>query len=361
MVPVLRSLGKLYGLGMDVRNALYDRGIFKSHSLGAKTISVGNITTGGTGKTPLVAHVASVLAEAGEKVCILTRGYGRDNERDRILVSNGTSVLVDARTGGDEPVELATKLLGKAVVVADSDRVAAAAWAKKRFGITAFLLDDGFQHRRAKRDLDIVCIDATDPCGGGRVLPAGRLREGFQNLARADAFVITRADLVGGVDDIAGRLRKRDRRAPIFTSRMVISNVVGIGDLGSTAPPADPWTHLRAAAAADDDEVRVLAFCGLANPDAFFAQLNAAFDDTSMNGRFDLTVIVPFRDHHRYSQADIGSLEQRARENGIDALITTPKDAVKLRNMKFDIPCFVLESELAIDVPDRFRDLLLSV
>src|SRR5688572_16078993 len=126
---MLRLLGKIYGVGVDVRNALYDRGVFSTHSLGAKTISIGNITTGGTGKTPMVAYVAEILAGQGEKVCILTRGYGRSNERERVLVSDGVDVLVDATTGGDEPVELARKLVGKAIVVADADRIRAATWA----------------------------------------------------------------------------------------------------------------------------------------------------------------------------------------------------------------------------------------
>src|SRR5687767_15516298 len=126
---MLKLLGKIYSLGADVRNAFYDRGILKTYSLGARTISIGNITTGGTGKTPLVAYVAEILADAGEKVCILTRGYGRESS-GRVLVSDGNEVLVDASEGGDEPVELARKLIGKAVVVADADRVSAAKWAK---------------------------------------------------------------------------------------------------------------------------------------------------------------------------------------------------------------------------------------
>ena len=160
---MLRAAGWLFGKIADIRNSLYDRDIFKSYSLGARTISIGNITTGGTGKTPLVAYVAKILAEAGEKVCILTRGYGRDSA-GRVLVSDGEKVLVDARTGGDEPVELARKLIGRAIVVADADRVAAAKWAKEKFGITAFVLDDAFQHRRARRDLDILCSSGSRTC-----------------------------------------------------------------------------------------------------------------------------------------------------------------------------------------------------
>ncbi|MEO8574783.1 MAG: tetraacyldisaccharide 4'-kinase, partial [Pyrinomonadaceae bacterium] len=165
---MLNLLGKIYGVGADLRNKSYDRGIFKTHSLGAKTISVGNIMTGGTGKTPLVAYIAEHLAASGEKVCILTRGYGRGSS-GRVLVSDGEQVFVDALTGGDEPVELARKLIGKAIVVADADRVSAAQWAKENFRVTAFVLDDAFQHRRAKRDLDIVCIDTTSPLSFGQL------------------------------------------------------------------------------------------------------------------------------------------------------------------------------------------------
>ena len=114
---MLKSLGWLYGRIVDLRNFFYTKGFFKSFPLGARTISIGNITTGGTGKTPLVAYVAEILAASGEKVCILTRGYGRERPRWHVVVSDGKRVLVDHKTGGDEPVELAQKLLGKASVV----------------------------------------------------------------------------------------------------------------------------------------------------------------------------------------------------------------------------------------------------
>src|SRR6476646_1241531 len=166
----LSPIGWLYGLGADARNALYDRGVYKTHSLGAKTVSVGNLTTGGTGKTPMVALVARLLADSGENVCILTRGYGRKNPGNSVLVSDGISVRCDARQGGDEPVELAFKLIGNAAVISDADRVAGARRAISELGSTAFVLDDAFQHRRAKRDLDIVCIDSTNPWGNGEVL-----------------------------------------------------------------------------------------------------------------------------------------------------------------------------------------------
>ena len=356
---MLKAFAWLYGKLADFRNTLYDRGVFKSHSLGARTISVGNITTGGTGKTPLVAYVAEILAEAGEKVCILTRGYGRENPRDRVLVSDGESVLVDAKQGGDEPVELARKLIDKALVIADADRVSAAAWAKEKFGITAFVLDDAFQHRRAERDLDIVCIDATHPWGGGRILPAGTLREPFTNLARADAIVVTRADLVESVDEIKERLRKNSH-APIFVSRTEISRLIPLSEFktnatGETVDSLD-WRSLRAGGESrGDSELRVLAFCALGNPDAFFTQLSSAFKD-----EFDLSAVKTFPDHHFYSQPDITSLERHAQAANVQALLTTAKDAVKLQGLKFEVPCYVVEIEVAINDPVGFRDLVLS-
>ncbi len=185
----------IYGTIIEARNSLYEKGVFKSFSLGVPVISIGNITVGGTGKTPLVAFVAEILAEKGEKVCIISRGYGRKNPKKRVLVSDGENILADARQSGDEPFELAQRLLGKAIVVADANRVSAGNWAREKFGITAFVLDDAFQHRKVKRDLDIVTIDATNPFGNKKMLPSGILREPLKNLKRADAIVITRANL----------------------------------------------------------------------------------------------------------------------------------------------------------------------
>ena len=346
---MLRVAGWLYGKIADIRNSLYDRDMFQSHDLGVKTISVGNITTGGTGKTPLVAYVAGMLADAGEKVCILTRGYGRAAPRSRVLVSDGIQVLVDARMGGDEPVELARKLIGKAVVISDPDRVAAAAWAKDKFAVTAFVLDDGFQHRRVKRDLDIVCIDATDPCGGGRVLPAGRLREPFANLSRANAIVITRTDLVDSLDETITRVRKRNPDAPLFKSEMRITSVTRVDrneqiGLGTLSGPKGT--------------LRLLAFCGLGNPESFFRQLRSWL--ASIDGQCELAEARAFPDHHSYTQAEIAEIEQQARAAGAGYLITTSKDGVKLGGLEFGLPCLVTGIEVSIDDPQRFRDLVLS-
>ena len=316
---MLGPAGWLYGKIADVRNSLYDRGIFESHPLGARTISIGNITTGGTGKTPLVAHVGEILADAGERVCILTRGYARESG-GRVLVSDGENVLVDAATGGDEPVELARKLLGKAIVVVDADRVTAAEWAKEKFGVTAFVLDDGFQHRRAKRDLDIVCIDATDPFG--------LLREPLHNLGRADAIVVTRADLADA-DSVVEQIRKWNPDAPTFQAEYRLRS------LASIHPISDSF-----------------AFCGIGNPSAFLSML----EREGLRPENSLT----FRDHHNYTQEDVARVESKALASGCRALVTTFKDFVKLEDLRFSLPCLVAKVDVVIDDPSGFRDLVLS-
>lgn len=317
---MLRAAGWLYGRIADIRNSLYERGVFKSHSLGARTISIGNITMGGTGKTPLVAHVAEILADAGEKVCILTRGYGRTSS-GRVLVSAGERVLVDARTGGDEPVELARKLIGKAIVIADADRVAAAKWASSKFPITIFILDDGFQHRRAKRDVDIVCVDAMTS------LESVLLREPIANLRRADAIVITRSNLVPDVSETSERIARLAPTASIFLSKSVLDENL------ETGQPA-------------------FAFCGLGNPESFFELLRRS--------GFALKGTATFRDHHVYSQRDATDLGERARAAGATVLLTTAKDAVKLESLDFGIGCEVAGMRIEIDDEVRFRNLVTS-
>ena len=341
---LLSPLGWIYGPVMNVRNALYDRGWIASHSLGARTISIGNITTGGTGKTPLVALVAEIIASNGEKVCILTRGYGRENPSTRVLVSNGDSILVDAKTGGDEPVELAQKLLGKVIVVADTDRVAAAKWTKENFEMTTFVLDDGFQHRRAKRDVDIVCIDATNPFGNGHVLPAGRLREPLRNLKRADAIVITRANLINDLEDLKSEISNWNTKAAVFLAKNRVIQLTLLQEFH-----AKTQSSQRTVEATPE---RPFAFCGLGNPQNFFDQLRQ--DSISPVG------MKTFGDHHSYGAADVRSIESAAKAAGADSLVTTAKDAVKLMDLKFEIPCYVAELETIIGDEKNFRELVIS-
>jgi tetraacyldisaccharide 4'-kinase len=330
-------LSWIYSKITGFRNGLYDREWLEIADLGAKTISVGNITTGGTGKTPLVAQIARVLLGRGEKVCILTRGYKREDPSQRVLVSDGEQVLADAKSAGDEPFELAQKLAGRAVIIADADRGEAGKWAKRKFGTTVFILDDGFQHRQVKRDLDIVCIDATDPWGGGKILPSGRLRESRKGLGRADIVIITRADLVHRLEEIKSEISRLNTTAPVFTCFNNVTDIRPLKDDQIT--PSDVARHARA-----------FAFCAIGNPESFFELLRRE--------GFDVSATRTYRDHHSYTQKDIEELEKDAAKAGAGMLLTTAKDAVKLTGLEIKIPCFVVEIETVIDDAEAFEDLI---
>ncbi|HZN08726.1 MAG TPA: tetraacyldisaccharide 4'-kinase [Pyrinomonadaceae bacterium] len=322
---ILPPLSVLYGAVTRTRLSLYRRGTFHSTKLDRPVISVGNITTGGTGKTPLVEWVARTIAGAGKKVCILTRGYGRDNPDRQVVVSDGTNVLANPSEAGDEPFLLATNLAGIAAVISNADRIEAAKGAIKHLGTDCFVLDDGFQHLRLERDLNIVTIDATNPWGGGHLLPYGRLREPLSGLSRADCIVITRADQANNLDALRDEIRRLTENAPLFQSTMRIKN------LPETIPTP------------------VAAFCGVGNPQSFFNLIP-----------HELVLQKTFPDHHRYSQTDVDSLIEAATRAGAESLITTAKDAVKLKSLLFSLPCFVLEIEPRIENEAELARLVLT-
>lgn len=325
----------IYGEFMNLRNALYARGVVSSFDLGAPVISVGNITTGGTGKTPFVAMIAAYLLEKGEKVCILTRGYGRRDASKRVVVANGKTVLADSDQAGDEPRELAEKLNGRAVIIADADRVAAAEFALRSFGASVFLLDDGFQHQRARRDLDIVLIDATDPFGGDLTLPFGRLREPLANLRRADLFAITRAELstVERIEQIRRDIRIYNGDAPIIEATTALSHFRDLDSVHADNP--------------SEHATRAFAFCGIGNPGSFFELLTST--GVNLAGR------RVFPDHHAYDRDDFDEILREAHDNRAEILITTAKDAVKISKSDLEIPCLVAETRFEIDSPETLE------
>lgn len=349
----LAALSHAYGWATAARIRLYQKEILRARGVDAPVISVGNITVGGTGKTPLVAWLARALADAGKRPCVLTRGYKRQDEDARVVVSDGKQLLADWRTGGDEPRVLAEELLGIASVVSDKRRYEAARWAQVNLGSDAFVLDDGFQHLALRRDLDIVTIDALDPFGGNKLLPRGKLREPLANLARADCAIITRADLVQNLDETVAALRRISNKFQIFTAR---TRTARITELKQTHD--EPENAARSDHSATNKTVALpfskdlidaeaalsqplLAFCALGNAEAFFSY--------ARRERFNLHDTRRFTDHYNYTQADVDALERDARQGGASALLTTKKDAVKLSTLRFDLPCYVLEIKLEID------------
>ncbi len=328
---MLTPLAAAYGVVMRVRATLYRTGALASHKIEAPVISVGNITTGGSGKTPLVEWIAQKLYLEGRRTCVLTRGYGRANPQRRVVVSDGENILADARVGGDEPYLLAENLRRMAAIISDRDRVAAARWALKNLRVDTFILDDGFQHPRIKRDLDIVTIDATNPFGGESLLPQGRLREPLNSLARADCIIITRADLITNAEALGARVRELSGGRTVLLSK---TRTTHIHPLLASKEKSSPDTKLSL-------PQPFAAFCALGNPQAFYAQLSR---DQGV-----LSYTRSFRDHHVYTQKDVDALTHEAAASGAQALVTTAKDAVKLRELRFALPCYVVEITVEFD------------
>jgi tetraacyldisaccharide 4'-kinase len=331
----LTPLGLLYGAAMRARASLYERQLFRTHRIGKPVISIGNLTTGGTGKTPLVAAVAQYLAKKDRSVCILTRGYGRKDPDRRVVVSDGDEILNDVTQTGDEPLMLAEQLRGKAAVICDADRVSAAHFAQETFGTDVFILDDGFQNLRIARDVNVVTIDATNPWGNKHVLPAGILREPASALRRADCIVVTRSDQ-GMETDLLKQI-ENNTSAPILSSRMVRSEFRPLGSA--------EVVQINGVVAGKP----VAAFCAVGNAQAFFDLLRADFH---------LVGATAFRDHHQFTQSDIDRITTEARASGAEALVTTAKDEVKVRALRFDLPCYVVDIEIEISSPDKLFDLI---
>ena len=328
----LTPLSALYGVGVRVRNSLFRRGIRKTCDVGVPVISVGNLTTGGTGKTPLVELLASRLAAEGSRVCVLTRGYGRSSH-GRVIVSDNSRVLSDVSEAGDEPFLLAENLRGRAAVVCDKNRVAAARWAIENLGSQIFVLDDAFQHQQIQRAVDIVTIDATNAFGNGKLLPAGILRESSSGIKRADCIVITRANESSGLEQLRAEINHLSGSIPIFVSHIKLADVRALDGRSSAA-------DLTAR------KIPIAAFCGIGNPNSFFTLLRSE--------RYDAVYTRKFPDHHNYTQGDIDQLARDASASGAQALVTTSKDSVKLRSLAFELPCYVVDTAIHIDQTEAF-------
>jgi tetraacyldisaccharide 4'-kinase len=248
-----------------------------------------------------------------------------------VIVSDGSTVLTNVAEAGDEPFLLAQNLKGLAAVISDPNRIAAGKWAIDNLDAEVFVLDDGFQHLALARDLNILTIDATNPWGGGKLLPAGRLREPRSGLSRADCVVVTRADQSDEVISLEAEIQRLIGSRPVVTSEMTVKSISRM-----TSERPEELVSLPQPA---------VAFCAVGNPESFFKLLRRA--------GIDLVFTRTFPDHHRYTQADVDSLIQESRESGAQGIITTAKDAVKLRQIKFELPCYVLNIEISIEEEDR--------
>lgn len=328
-----RPLGPLYGALMRLRAGAYRRGWLRSERLDVPVVSVGNLTLGGTGKTPMVIQVVRRLQGMGLRPAVVSRGYGGRARAPVNVVSDGEQQLLSADLAGDEPRLLAESLPG-AVVVTGRRRAVAARYAIDQLGAQVIVLDDGFQHLALQRDLDLVLFKGPDFLGNGRIFPGGDLREPFPALARAQGFVLTGVDqsLVSTTAAFRDSLARAFPGRPIFlapfqSAGLLPANALAVGREGSCGP--------------------ALAFCGLANPEPF---------RNSLTGLVELKGVTVFADHYAYRAADLAELVGQARRQGAEALITTAKDLVKIRALDCPLPLYVLPVELAL--PDDFSTLL---
>ena len=302
---ILDPISRVWGSLLETRARLYAEGRLPARRLPCPTISVGNITFGGTGKTPFVEWLARRFRFEGRRPAILSRGYGR-RSRGVVVVSEGQGPLVDASRGGDEPVELARKLPGILVIVAEK-RAEAAEEAARR-GADLFLLDDGYQHLAARRDVNILLLDAHDPFGGGGLPPRGRLREPLSALGRADVFVFTRVDRAEPSAAARRALAAARPEAPVFTARL---RAEGLREENGASVEARSFGGRRA-----------LALCGVADPTGFaasLAELDLSPEET-----------LVFRDHQVYEGQELARISAAAERTGASWILTTEKDAVKL-------------------------------
>jgi tetraacyldisaccharide 4'-kinase len=318
------AVGGYRGL-LGAREFLYGRGILKSRSVPCRVVSIGNLTVGGTGKTPAVEVAVQTLAELGHRPAVVSRGYGRST-RGVQIVADVASIHLDPEEAGDEPFLLARRLPGVPVLVG-SNRHDAARLAIEKFGVTAVVLDDGFQHRTIGKDLDIVMARAPRPWGNGRLLPAGPLREPLSSLSRADLVVVTGSP---GADahEVLEAVSAYAPRVPV---------------LSAVLTPSECWEagRMRPLRLSELDGKRLVAFAGIASPAAFAETLGAT-------GAL-VEALLEFADHHWYSTDDVARLDARAEELGVEALITTEKDWVRLRRLRLPRrPLYVLSVRLVL-------------
>jgi tetraacyldisaccharide 4'-kinase len=331
-----------YGAAAHLRARAYRKGILKQQHLDGTVISVGNLTTGGTGKTPMVLAIAEHLSAEGKNVGILTRGYRGEKIAPATKNNSEDAVAKDASaknvvTTTSDEVRLLQSRLGTRVQFGVGANRYEHGKELARRGVNWFVLDDGFQHLQLARDVDIVLIDASNPFSGGRFLPAGHLREPRSSLARADIIVITRSTRAPAIESAI----QRDSSAPIFYARPKLDAIHSFSEghiTGTVAAEALP---------------KVVAFCGVGNPTAFLEDLRA--------WGLDIVGHKFFPDHHRYTDHDDQEILQLAGEAGASGLICTEKDLYNLHAIHYGkLPTFYCSISMQIDNPDDFWHTVLS-
>jgi tetraacyldisaccharide 4'-kinase len=337
---ILRGLSWIFTVIVQIRLWLYKHRIIRPNTLGCQVISVGNLTVGGTGKTPVVEVFARNLQQQGRKVAILSRGYkskeipfhqkiiqriatGKIEAPPRV-VSDGKRLLLDSWTAGDEPYMLASNLPDVSVVV-DKDRVKAGKYAIKEMGCDTLILDDGFQYLKLGHRLDIALVDRTNPFGGGHLLPRGLLREPMRNIKRAGFIFITKCGN-GGEPELKEQLRRLNPHAEISECRHAAKYLKDV--FGDMTYDLDALSGMK-----------IAAVSGIAVPESF--------ENALRNFGAEIVYTRRFADHHRFTQQEVINTINRSIQRGAEAILTTEKDAVRFPFVdRRDIPILFMRVEI---------------
>ena len=316
----LSALAAGYRLSLMAREAAYMTGLLRAGRLPVPVLSVGNLTVGGSGKTPTVELAVRTLRELGAVPAVVSRGYGRQVAGVHV-VADREGVKRGPRESGDEPYLLARRLPGTSVVVGES-RYEAARLAVEGTGATAVVIDDGFQHRTLAKDVEIVVVNGRRPWGNGRLFPRGNLREPPAALRKAHLVVVTNPPGPGAIAEVEEALRRHRACAPVVSATYRVADVWEVSE-GVRAGPADLAGR------------RVMAMAGLAAPQGFV--------ETARGLGAEVAGLVEFPDHHWYESADLAAATSRARQAGAEGLVTTEKDWVRLQGLpQMGMPLWVV-------------------
>ena len=318
---VLYTISLFYGVGQKLREFAYRQGLIPSYQLPCKVICIGNITVGGTGKTPMTMHVAQEIKQLGYKTAIVSRGYRGAAESRGGIVSDGQSIRMGSAQAGDEPFMIARSLKGIPVIVG-KNRYAAGMLAVNEFQSDVIVLDDCFQHLRLKRDIDLVLLDGSHPFGNTHLLPRGTLREPISSLVRATACILTRSRT--GIDDaemtVIELVKKYSNKIQIFASSL-LPHFYAVNSGGQISNDGAMIKNSRQEIGRWIEKP-IFGFSGIAR--------NADFQNTIIAHGLNAKGFLEFSDHHRYTQDDLNYIQSKAADADARCLITTEKDWARL-------------------------------